>query len=99
MTPNISRQRRVVYTALNMKVEQFRGHRQGWDYHLFKQYLEINGWHVDKINARFVDFLLYKLFPRFISRFISYKVLLKLFPRTGSELYAFCSKKKTSPKG
>lgn len=97
MTPNLSRPRRVTCTALNMKVEQFRGHRQGWDYHLFKQYLELNGWHVDKIKPRFVDFLLYKIFPKFISRFFSYKLLLKLFPRIGSELYAFCSKEPAPP--
>jgi 2-polyprenyl-3-methyl-5-hydroxy-6-metoxy-1,4-benzoquinol methylase len=91
MTPNLGRPSRLIAAARGEVRYERSGHKQGWDYHLFNQVLEHNGWHVDKIVTRFVDFPLYPLFPRQFSRWMSYKVLKMLFPKVGSELFAFCS--------
>lgn len=94
VTPNLTRPSRLITAALRKNCYGFRGHKQGWDYHLFKHFLESNGWKVIRLVTRFVDFPLYHLLPKRLGRFISYKVLLKLFPRIGSELFAFCKKVK-----
>lgn len=91
VTPNISRVRRLLMAA-HGKRRLETDHRQGWDHHLLWHLLEFEGWKVNKILTRFVDCPFYKMLPKRIGRFLSYKVLLRLFPRIGSELYAFCRK-------
>lgn len=90
MTPNLGRPSRLIMAAKGKIHRERSGHKQGWDYHLFNQVLEHNGWTVDRIETRFVDFPFYNIFPQNFSRWMSYKVLKKLFPKIGSELYAFC---------
>ena len=92
VTPNLGRPARVLAAARRRELREARGHKQGWDYHLFKQVLEVAGWRVDKIVTRFVDFPLYAFLPRRVGQFMSYRVLRRLFPMLGSELFAFCSK-------
>lgn len=94
VTPNLARPSRLVPAALGKDCRGFQGHKQGWDYYLFKHFLENSGWKVIRLVTRFVDFPLYRLLPKRLGRFMSYKVLLKLFPRIGSELFAFCRKVK-----
>jgi len=94
VVPNIGRPSRMLSAMRGKEIREVEGHKQGWDYHLFKQVLEVNGWEVEKILTRFVDFPLYRWFPKSFGRFMSYKVLHRLFPRIGSELFAFCRKRK-----
>lgn len=93
VTPNLGRPSRLIAAMLKNEIREVEGHKQGWDYHLFKQILEVCGWKVDKIITRFIDFPLYRYLPKAIGHFLSYKLFLKLFPLIGSELYAFCRKK------
>lgn len=90
VTPNIGRPNRLVAAMLGRDVDEFSGHKQGWDYHLFTRVLEANGWTVDEVDVRFVDFPPYRYFAR-VGKYLSYKVLPRLFPRAGSELFAFCT--------
>lgn len=90
MTPNIGRPSRLIAAAQGRMRYERSGHKQGWDCHLFNQVLERTGWKVERIETRFVDFPLYGLFPRRFSRWMSYVVLQRLFPKVGSELFAFC---------
>lgn len=90
MTPNIGRPQRFLLAMAKKDRWERSGHKQGWDYHLFKRCLENNGWSVEKMKTRFVDCPFYKYLPETVAKFLSYKILLKLFPRIGSELYAFC---------
>lgn len=92
VTPNLARPSRLFMATRKKKVFDRSGHKQGWDYHLLHNFLENQGWKVKKIITRFVDCLGYSLLPQSVARYLSYKILLKLFPRTGSELYAFCRK-------
>lgn len=92
MTPNIGRPNRLVAAMLDKEVNEFHGHKQGWDYHLLTRFLESNGWSIDRVDIRYVDFPLYNYFPR-VGRFLSYKILPKFFKNAGSELFAFCKKK------
>ncbi len=92
VVPNIGRPSRILAAMRGREIREVEGHKQGWDYHLFKQVLEVNGWKVEKILTRFVDFPLYRWFPKRFGRFMSYKVLHRLFPKVGSELFAFCRK-------
>ncbi|QLH81208.1 class I SAM-dependent methyltransferase [Halosimplex pelagicum] len=91
LTPNIGRPNRLIAAMLDKSVNEFEGHKQGWDYHLLVKFLESNGWIVDDIEIRYVDFPLYRRFPR-LGRFLSYKVLPRFFKNAGTELFAFCSK-------
>jgi len=91
LTPNIGRPNRLVAAMLDKSVNEFEGHKQGWDYHLLVKFLESNGWIVDDVEIRYVDFPLYKQFPR-LGRFLSYKVFPRFFKNAGSELFAFCTK-------
>lgn len=93
VTPNIGRPRRLMLAAQKKEKWERSGHRQGWDYHLLRHCLEYNGWHVDEIHTRFVDTPFYEYLPKWLGNLLSNVVLLRLFPRTGSELYAFCRKK------
>jgi ubiquinone/menaquinone biosynthesis C-methylase UbiE len=93
VTPNLGRPTRMAAAMLKREIRERSGHKQGWDYHLFKQVLEVCGWKVDKIITRFVDFPSYRYLPKSVGHFFSYKLLLKIFPRIGSELFAFCTKK------
>ncbi|ATW89140.1 methyltransferase family protein [Halohasta litchfieldiae] len=92
MTPNIGRPNRLVAAMLGKEINEFDGHKQGWDYHLLTKFLESNGWKVSDVDVRYVDFPLYDYFPR-IGRWLSYNVLPRFFKRAGSELFAFCEKK------
>lgn len=91
-TPNIGRPLRLMLAAQRKEKWERSGHRQGYDYHLMKHCLENNGWRVERILTRFVDCPFYKQLPRFIGNFMSHKLLPRLFPNIGSELYAFCRK-------
>lgn len=90
--PNICRASRFRKAKRNKDVFERSGHKQGWDYYLFKHFLEGNGWKVERIITRFVDVPFYRFLPKKMARFLSYKVLLKLYPRIGSELFAFCQR-------
>lgn len=92
MTPNIARPSRVMAAMAGKEKPSFAGHKQGWDYQLFNQVLEKNGWIVEKIITRFVDCPLPNFLPKPIRDFLSYRILLRMFPRIGSELFAFCRK-------
>ena len=92
-TPNVGRPHRLIAAMRGQLVRDVSGHLQGWDYHLFRQFLEINGWEIVKFKTRFVDVPFYNLLPTKLVRWLSYGALLKLFPRAGSEMFAFCRKK------
>lgn len=91
-TPNIGRPQRLFYAAQNKEKWERSGHRQGWDYHLLEHCLSYNGWYVDRIFTRFVDCPFYEWIPRWMGNLISHRILLRLFPRIGSELYALVYK-------
>lgn len=93
LTPNIGRPNRLVAAMFDQEINEFKGHKQGWDYHLLVKFLESNGWIVDEFKTRYVDFPLYKRLPR-ISRYLSYNVLPRFFKNAGTELIAFCTKEK-----
>lgn len=92
VTPNLGRPSRMILAMRGIHKRVRSGHKQGWDYHLFKDNLVYNGWFVERILTRFVDCPLYDRLPKVIGDFFSYKILPKIFPRIGSELYAFCRK-------
>lgn len=92
VTPNIARPFRLIKAIRKQDKWTRSGHKQGWDYHLLKICLQYNGWTVEKIVTRFVDCPFYGLLPKRVGNWLSHKVLPKLFPRIGSELYAFCRK-------
>ena len=92
VTPNLGRPLRVMKAIKRQQKWTRSGHKQGWDYHLLKLCLQNNGWHIEKIITRFVDCPFYYSLPKLIGDFLSHKILHKLFPRVGSELYAFCKK-------
>lgn len=91
-TPNIGRPLRLMLAAQKKRKYDYPGHCAGWDYHLLIHLLESNGWTVEKIETRFVDCPFYAQLPRFIGNFMSHRLLPRLFPWVGSELYAFCRK-------
>jgi len=91
-TPNIGRPLRLMLATQKKRKFDHLGHKQGWDYHLLMHLLESNGWKVERIVTRFVDCPFYWQIPRFIGNFMSHKLLPKIFPWVGSELYAFCRK-------
>ena len=91
VTPNIGRVRRLLMAARGVqRVET--DHRQGWDHHLFRHLLEVEGWKVNKVLTRFVDCPGYKWLPKRVGRWLSYGPLHRSFPNAGSELYAFCER-------
>lgn len=91
ITPNLGRFRRVIM-AMNQKrrIESVQ-HKQGWDYHMLYHLLETYGWTVKKIVSRFVDFPFHRLAPK-LGHYLSYGVLLRMYPWCGSELFAICEK-------
>ena len=89
-TPNIGRPLRFMLAAQKKRKHDYSGHSVGWDYHLLMHLLESNGWTVERIETRFVDCPFYECLPRFIGNFMSHRLLPRLFPWIGSELYAFC---------
>ena len=92
VTPKFGRPLRQAMARAKRRKYDYPGHKQGWDYHLLAHLLESNGWIVEKIETRFTDCPFYWQIPRFIGDYLSHKVLPKLFPWIGSELYAFCRK-------
>ena len=93
-TPNIGRPMRMGKAMAKKEKWERSGHRQGWDYHLLRHCLEYNGWTVEDIYTRFVDCPFYEYLPRKLGDLMSKRVLPRLFPRIGSELYAFARKPK-----
>lgn len=91
-TPNIGRPLRLMLATQKKRKIDYPGHKQGWDHHLLTHLLESNGWKVERIVTRFVDCPFYDHIPRVIGNWLSYKLLLKIFPWIGSELYVFCRK-------
>ena len=94
VTPNIGRPLRMGKAMAKKEKWERSGHRQGFDYHLLRHCLEYNGWVVEEIYTRFVDCPFYEYLPKRIGNFLSHRLLPRLFPRIGSELYAFCRKPK-----
>lgn len=92
VTPNLGRPLRVIRAMERKPKHERTGHRQGWDYHLLEDCLANNGWKVEKIVTRFVDCPAYEHLPRMFGSWLSHRLLEQLFPRVGSELYAFCKK-------
>jgi ubiquinone/menaquinone biosynthesis C-methylase UbiE len=92
MTPNIARPSRVMAAMAGKEKPSFAGHKQSWDYQLFKQVLEKNEWIVEQVITRFVDCPFHACLPKRMERFLSYQILPKIFPKIGSELFAFCRK-------
>jgi len=92
-TPNIGRPLRLMLAAQKKRKIDYPGHKSGWDYHLLTHILESNGWVVERIETRFVDCPFYEYLPKFIGNYLSHKLLPRLFPWVGSELYAFCRKR------
>jgi len=92
MTPNALRPAKI-WAAMRRDLRWERsGHLQAWDYHLFVQQLQYHGFKVHRVDVRFVDFPWgHKRFPRLV-RWMSYKVLPRLFPWLGSEMFALCEK-------
>jgi len=91
-TPNIGRPLRLMLAAQKKRKQDYSGHSVGWDYHLLMHLLESNGWIVERIETRFVDCPFYDYLPKFIGNHLSHKLLPRLFPWIGSELYAFVRK-------
>ena len=94
VTPNIGRWHRFALAGQKKEKWERSGHKQGWDYHLLKHFLENQGWKVEKIVTRFVDCPFYAYLPRPLGDYLSHKLLPRLFPNVGSELYAFCRRPK-----
>jgi len=92
VTPNLGRPRRFIKSLKGEAHVERSGHFQGWDYHLFKQVLEVVGFRDVEIYVRFVDLPGYKLLPSSIADWLSFRVLRKWCPMLGSELYAVCRK-------
>jgi ubiquinone/menaquinone biosynthesis C-methylase UbiE len=91
VTPNLNRPNRFWASLRSNDIEQFGERKQGWDYLLFEHFLSKNKWKVMDIKVRFVDSILE--FPiKDLNTLVSYKLLPRLFPRLGSELFAFCKK-------
>lgn len=92
VTPNLGRPSRMFLAMRRIHKRVRSGHKQGWDYHLLRDNLQYNGWKVAEIITRLVDCPFYDSLPRTIGNFFSHRLLPQLFPRIGSELYAFCRK-------
>lgn len=91
-TPNIGRPLRLMLASQKKRKYDYSGHSVGWDYHLLMHLLESCGWTVEKVETRFVDCPFYEYLPKFIGNYLSHKLLPRLFPWIGSELYAFVRK-------
>jgi len=91
-TPNAMRPAKV-WSGMKRELRWERsGHRQTWDYHLFRQVLENNGFKVHRIDVRFVDFPWgHRAFP-WLAKWLSHGPLKRAFPWLGSEMYAVCEK-------
>ena len=92
VTPNLGRLSRIFAALRSKEVYERSGHKQGWDYFLFQRFLENCGWKVNTIVTRFVDVPFYSYLPKRVAKFLSYGVFIRLFPKVGSELFAFCEK-------
>ena len=91
-TPNIGRPQRLWYAIRKQEKWERSGHAQGYDHHLLYHLLTYNGWIVERIETRFTDCPYYSRLPRWLGNYLSKNLLHRLFPRIGSELYAFCVK-------